>query len=87
MDKTASADLVSEVKEYQSSIAQHLTVNVDCVRCHSYECCTVLYRGRSRFHLAVLEAVYIHTQQPVLCKQKQYVAPLQLYRSSLTPNT
>ena len=87
MDKTAGTNLVSEVKEYQSSIAQHLSVNVDCVRCYSDECFTVLSRGRSRFHLAVLEAVYIHTQQPVLCKQKQYIAPLQLYRSSLTPNT
>ena len=51
MDKTAGTDLVSEVKEYQSSIAQHLSVNVDCVRCYSDECCTVLSRGRSRFHL------------------------------------
>ena len=54
MDKTAGTDLVSEVKEYQSSIAQNLSVNVDCVRC---ECFTVLSRDRSRFHLAVLEAV------------------------------
>ena len=87
MDKTASTDLVSEVKEYQPSIAQHLSVNVYCVRCYSDECFTVLSRGGSRFHLAVLEAVYVHTQQPVLCKQKQCLAPLQLYRSSLTPNT
>ena len=28
MDKTAGTDLVSEVKEYQSSIAQNLSVNV-----------------------------------------------------------
>ena len=70
----------------QSSIAQHLSVNADCVRCYSDECFTVLCRGRSRFLHAVLEAVHIHTQQPVLCKQKQYLAPLQLYRSSLTIN-
>ena len=57
MDKTAGMDLVSEVKEYQSSIAPHLSVNVDCVGCYSDECFTVLSRGRSRFHLAVLEAV------------------------------
>ena len=41
MDNTAGTDLVSDVKEYQSSIAQHLSVNVDCVRCYSDECFTV----------------------------------------------
>ena len=57
MDKTAGTDLVSELKDYQSSIAPHLSINVDCVRCYSDECFTVLSRRRSRFHLTVLEAV------------------------------
>ena len=53
MNKTAGTDLVSEVKEYQPSIAQNLSVNVEC---YSDECFTVLSLDRSRFHLAVLEA-------------------------------
>ena len=46
-----------DVDDDSDNNTQHLSVNVDCVRCYSDECFTVLSRGRSRFHIAVLEAV------------------------------
>ena len=52
LDKTAVTDLVPEVKEYQSSIAQNLSVLGGIVMN-----VLLLSRDRFRFHLAVLEAV------------------------------
>ena len=33
----------------------------------------IIGQARSSFHLGVLESVYIKTQNPVLCKQKEFV--------------
>jgi len=75
----------SEVKrEYSSAIATHLAENHDCRSVYSDESFVPLSRGRSHLHLDVLESVYIKVQRPVLCRQKNYIAPLHLYSSSLT---
>ena len=37
-------------------------------------------QARSSFHLGVLESVYIKTQNPVLCKQKEFVFSLGLFK-------
>ena len=34
----------------------------------------------SSFHLRVLESVYIKTQNPVLCRQKEFVVSLGLFK-------
>ena len=75
----------SQDKQYQSAIAQHLYANSDCSDVYSDDCFVVLSRGRSRHHLQVLESVYIHTQRPNLCKQKQNCASLLLFKSSISP--
>ena len=36
-------------------------------------------QARSSFHLGVLESVYIKTQNPVLCRQKEFVFSLGLF--------
>ena len=40
----------------------------------------VLARCRSKHHLNILEAMYIHVLKPVLCKQKSFVANLTLFK-------
>ena len=35
--------------------------------------------GKQDFHLSGLESVYIKTQNPVLCKKKEFVFSLGLY--------
>ena len=42
-------------------------------------CFSVLSRGRSSLHLAVLEALYIRKLDPELCVQKENVLSLQLF--------
>ena len=37
-------------------------------------------QARSSFHLSVLESVYIKTQSPVLCRQKEFVFSLGLFK-------
>ena len=66
--------------DYQSAIASHLASNKAC--CEQY-CDTdfkVLSRGRSKYHLDVLEAMYICESCPVLCKQKNFVTYLKLFQ-------
>ena len=71
-------------KEYQSAVANHLSRNVDCAKVYSDDCFVPLSRGRSSFHLDVLESVYIKTLKPSLCTMKTHITPLQLFKSTLT---
>ena len=34
----------------------------------------IIGQARSSFHLSVLESVYIKTQNPALCRQKEFVS-------------
>ena len=75
----------SVTKTYQSSIAKHLSMNIECVKAYCDDCFSVLPRARSCRHLEVLESVYIHVQRPNLCVQKETVKPLLLFKSYLAP--
>jgi len=39
---------------------------------------SILAKGRSHFHLSVLEAISIKTLNPILCRQKEFVYNLTL---------
>ena len=39
----------------------------------------IIGQARSSFHIGVLESVYIKTQNPVLCRQKEFVFSLKLF--------
>ena len=67
--------------DFSSEIAQHLADNEQCRQSYSDEHFTVLSRARSKFHLDVLEAAFIHTLRPVLCRQKSFVVSLKLFAS------
>lgn len=66
--------------DFQSSIASHLASNDDCRNRYNDADFKILARGRSQQHLNVLEALWIHKLKPALCRQKQFVSDLTLFR-------
>ena len=65
--------------EYQSAIACHLAADALCRARYSDLDFRILARARSEQHLKVLEALYIQSLKPVLCRQKQFVTDLKLF--------
>ena len=55
-----------------SPIGQHLLNNPECAKDDRTERFQIVARARTEAHLRVVEAIFIHTQAPVLCKQKEY---------------
>ena len=62
----------------RSAIAEHLCQSPDCATAFSMDCFSLLSKARSKLHLQVLEAWYIHNLKPDLCKQKQLLYSLKL---------
>ena len=62
-----------------SAIAQHLCENKTCGKAYDVGQFKILTRGRTRFHISVLEAFYISRSKPILCKQKQFVYTTKLF--------
>ena len=58
---------------------QHLTTNPECAKTYTDDNFRIIGQARSSFHLGVLESVYIKTQNPVLCRQKEFVFSLKLF--------
>ena len=61
-----------------SAIAQHLIQNPTCASEYNDNKVSILARGRTSFHLSTLEATYIKTSNPNLCKQKEFVYGLKI---------
>ena len=57
----------------------HLSGSASCRKLYSDDIFSILTRGRSKLHLAVLEALYIRKLDPELCVQKENVLSLQLF--------
>ena len=66
-------------EEYQSAIACHLAASEQCRPHYTDSYFSILTRARTKRHLHVLESMFIHTLQPVLCKQKSFVMDLKLF--------
>ena len=62
---------ISNLKS-DSAIGQHLITNPECVKTYSDDNFWIIGQARSSIHLGDLESVYIKTQNPVLCKQKEF---------------
>ena len=60
----------------ESAIAQHLITNPECAKTYTDDNLRTIGQARSSFHLGVLGSVYIKTQNPVLCRQKEIVFSL-----------
>ena len=56
----------------ESAIGQHLNTNPECAKTYNDDNFRIIGQARSSFHLGVLESVYIKTQNPVLCRQKEF---------------
>ena len=69
----------SKVKS-DSAIGQHLIKNPGCAKTYTDDNVRIIEQARSSFHLHVLESVYTKTQNPVLCKQKEFVFSLGLIK-------
>ena len=73
----------TELSDRTSSIKRHLSGSASCRKLYSDDIFSILTRGRSKLHLAVLEALYIRKLDPELCVQKENVLSLQLLVSHL----
>ena len=64
----------ANIRQYhKSGIVQHLLDNVQCPLHHNRDKFSILARGPSSFHLSALEATFIKSLNPFLCKQKEFV--------------
>ena len=68
--------------ECDSAIGQHLLENDQCALNYYNKRFSILSMARISFHLNLLEAAYIKTQRPVLCRQKEFVYTFKLFRKS-----
>ena len=59
-----------------SATGQHLLQSPTCE--YNDNKLSILARGRTSFHLSTLEATYIKTSKPNLCKQKEFVYGLKI---------
>ena len=63
-----------------SAIGQDLITNPECAKTYTDDSFRITGQAKSSFHLSVLESVYIKTQNPVLCKQKEFISSLGLFK-------
>ena len=69
----------SRLSSSSSAIAQHLCWSQPCGEKYDSNQFTILARGRTAFHVSILESLYIARRRPILCKQKQYVYTTKLF--------
>ena len=63
-----------------SAIGQHLLDNDQRALNYDNKRFSILATARSSFHLDLLEAAYIKTGRALLCRQKEFVYTLKLFR-------
>ena len=61
-----------------SAIGLHLIQHPDCASHYHIDQFSVLAKARTIFHLGALEATFIKTLKPILCRQKEFVYSLQI---------
>ena len=71
--------------EYHLAIACHLATDALCRTRYSEDLdFRNLARARNEQHLKVLEALYIQSLKPIMCRQKQFKTDLKLFRRPST---
>ena len=61
-----------------SAIGLHPLQNPTCAQHYDDNRFSILAQGRSPFHLSALEATFIKTSNPALCRQKEFVYSLKI---------
>ena len=64
----------------ESAIGQHLIAYPECAVTYTDENFRIIGQARLSFHLSVVESVYIKTQNPDLCRQKEFAFSLGLFK-------
>ena len=67
---------------HDSAIGLHLLRNPTCAQHYDDSMFSILAKGRSPFHLSALEATFIKTSNPILCRQKEFVYNLKILHVS-----
>ena len=67
----------------ESAIGQHLIANPEYAKTYTDDNVRIIGQARSSFHLSILESVYIKTQNPVLCRQKEFIFSLGLFKETM----
>ena len=65
-----------------SVIRLHHLRNPTCAQHYDDSMFSILVKGRSSFHLSALEATFIKTSNPILCRQKEFVYNLKILHVS-----
>ena len=58
-------------------------MNPECTKTYTDDNFRIIRQARSSVHLFVLESVYIKIQNPVLCKEKDFIFSLGTFKSIL----
>ena len=64
------------------AIGLHLLHNPTCTQHYDDSMFSILAKGHSPFHLSALEATFIKTSNPILCRQKEFVYNLKILHVS-----
>ena len=67
-----------EAETFFCAVGQHLLQNPTCACEYNDNNFSILAHGCTSFHLSTLEATYIKTSKPKLCKQKEFVCGLKI---------
>lgn len=76
--RSCKSQLSTQSLSCESAIGQHLLCNKDCAANYNDSRFSVLSRGRTHFHLSTLEAIFIKTKDPNLCRQKEFIYKLKI---------
>ena len=63
-----------------SGIGQHLNKSPECTKTYSDDNFRTIGQARWSFLVSVLESAYINTQNPVLCKEQEFIFSLGLFK-------
>ena len=63
-----------------SAIGKHLIKNPECAKTYSDDNFRIIGQARSSLHLSVLESVYIKTQNPNMCQEKEFIFSLGFFK-------
>ena len=69
-----------DANRQKSAIGKHLCESKACGDAYDESWFSIVDTARSSFHLSTLEASYISSQDPSLCRQKQFVYTLQVFK-------
>ena len=73
----SSTQTITQSLASDSAIGLHLLQNLTCAQHYDDSRFSILAQDRSLFHLSALEATFIKTSNPALCRQKEFVYSLE----------